>query len=281
MKSRLLPALVFLTAGLPSVSQAGTAAEYQALNNWCITYSNSLLGRGGGPSFPPPPKPDHYHHYCSALQALGTLYASRIPLERRTAMVEVENGVRYVISHVPADHYLMPEVYALYGKALYLNKSHASAESNLMKALQLDPAHGPVYATLIHLYLDTKRQSQAEKTVRAGLAHVPDSKSLNRLARQLGVSVKPEPPAKQKEAATTPPTRDAAVPGPMDTGKKADPGKAGAVRAEVAAAATTPPETPTEIGQPGNPWCRFCADTHPTPPHPSPSMPGVVPKAAP
>jgi len=273
MKSSVQPriALLLALAGLPILAQAGTQAEYQALNTWCIGQiaGKSSAEKANQTTMAAAPRDSAgFAQYCEAYRVVMGMYGMSGAGHKSILLATVQNHLHYLIDSVPVDHYLLPEVYALRGRALYLNNQHAEAETALRKALQLDPRHAPVYATLADVYLDSKRKPMAQEAVRKGLALDPDSKSLKRLARALGIKV----PAKPANAAPNIPEAPAKAPA-LEAGADKP-----AEKVEKAPPATTP-TTPMAIGSTTNPWCRFCTDTPAAPAAPSPSTPGVIPKA--
>ena len=220
---------------------AGTQAEYRDLQQWCVG-RDKWMAEGSKTDYPNPPEYFHFQHYCSALRAMKSLYSATSQEKMRYASGLVINESDYVISHVPESHTMMPEVYALRGKAMAIVKQNASAETNLAKALQLDPKHVGAYATLANHYLDTKRRAKAEETVKMGLSVDPQHKALRRMAADLGIKVEAPKPEEVVTNSATQPAASVEAP---------------AVQAVPAGA---PPPEPPKIGSPTNPWCRFCPD---------------------
>lgn len=248
---RLIPLAMVLAMAFGSVPTfAGTQAEYRALQQWCVG-RDKWTEEGRKTNYPNPPEYFHFHHYCGALNAMKSLYTATSKVRMNYAAQSVMGETGYVINHVPESHTLMPEVYALRGKAMAIVKQNARAETNLVKALQLDPKHVGAYATLANLYFDTKRRAKAEETVKTGLSVDSQNKALRRMASDLGIKVEALKP------------EDVTVELPVQPAPKAEvvvvePASA---PAEVDSAPTnaTSPEPP-KIGSPTNPWCRFCPD---------------------
>lgn len=282
MKTRFLFNLLFLflAAEFPSAAQAGTQSEYKALRNYCFAVAR---WQSGGNRGAPPTKGNltdvaQFSPYCATVLGMDKLYIPRNQAEKQTVLAKIESDMSFLISQLPGDHYLLPEVHAQLGKALYLANDYAAAETNLLKALSLDPGHAPVYVTLAELYRSTKRKDKAVEAVRAGLALSPEITSLRRIARELGITVnKTPPPAKtpapkamaETEVKATPPTPIEANAGRAKTEATPTPATEGAL---------PPPADSGEIGRPGNPWCRFCPANEAAPAAPSPATPGVIPK---
>jgi tetratricopeptide (TPR) repeat protein len=250
---RLGMALLLASTCLPTPGLAASQSDYQALKIWCI--ERDQWNRGGRVTpFPNVANYEHYHHYCSAVDAINKEMFAKDKQKQKFHLGEVMNNTDYVISHVAPTHNLLPEVYALRGKALAMAHHNAEAERDLLKALLMDPTHLEALFTLAQLYADTRRQDAATKTVLAGLAIAPDNKRLRRLGKTLGVKLpedKPlsdttqSSPAKESVPVDPPPAQDGVVVVPAETARVAEP-------AEIV-------DEP-KIGTPSNPWCRFCPE---------------------
>jgi len=265
----LLAAFVGLSTIQASHVLAGTQAEYLALQQWCIG-RNKWQAEGVNTPYPNPPEYFHFHHYCFAMPAMYRLYSTSDKSKQRNEVSEVVNQTNYVISHVPEAHFLMPEVYALRGKALALGGQNAQAEASLLKSLQLDPGHVGARIALANFYLDTNRKAKAVEVVKVGLEMDSQNTKLRQLASRLGMKIEeakpavtPDPSAGAtsddggSESETSPPSTSAtegSVPS-HETTKSSQ--QSNAVGGEL------PPAVPAEqlkIGTPKNPYCRFCPD---------------------
>ena len=262
-----LPLSLLIAANFPGAAQAGTEAEYQALHTYCIGLIKWRLGGGkvARPYDQGLADIEYFLPYCEAMVSTGKLYTARSPTELRVTLAGIQTGLEFLISQLPRDHYLLPEVYAQLGKALYLARKYDVAEANLLEAVGLDPRHAAAYSTLADLYRDSKRRDKAIEAARAGLALDPERSSLRRIARELGIDVNkikkaPLPAAKAAVKDDAAPAKPDAAPDPVPD------------------AAATPPWDAAESGHPGNPWCRFCPENQAAPAAPSPSTPGVIPK---
>lgn len=283
MKERIMSALRFaltllLTATcLPAPALAASQADYQALKLWCIERDKWSAG-GRKWDFPNRDEYTHFHHYCSAVNALNKAIVATSKKDLTFQLGEVMNNTGYVISHVAPDHPLLAEVYALRGKAGIVGHNNVGAEMELLQALRRDPKHVDAIATLAQLYADTGRKDKAVETVRTGLASAPGYRSLRRLGKELGLQL---PPVEEK------PSEAAARPPQTPIMKKAEPASPPVHSAGVKQGDPVKPPQPgvdipaaeTKVGSPKNPWCRFCPDTPAAPPELSPSTPGVIPKA--
>lgn len=262
-----LPLCLLVAAESPATAHAGTETEYQALRTYCIGLVKWRLdgGKGARPHDQGLADIEHFSPYCEALVGMGKLYTARNPTELRVALAGIQTGLEFLIAQLPREHYLLPEVYAQLGKALYLARKYGEAETHLLEAVALDPRHAAAYSSLADLYRDTKRRDKAIEAARTGLAVDPERSSLRRIARDLGIDVgkikkAPLPAAKaEKKADPSPAKPDTTSPAAPD-------------------AAATPPWDAGELGHPGNPWCRFCPENQAAPAASSPSTPGVIPK---
>lgn len=278
MKRSLYPMfLLILMTGLnPAPSYAGTQAEYQALQQWCAGRIK-WTAEGRKTDYPNPKEYFHFHHYCGALEAMDRLYATLDPKKQRYEAGLVVGETGYVIGHVAENHFLMPEMYALRGRALMLVKQTSEAEISLNKALQLDPRHVGAYVSLANLYLETNRKVRATEATKAGLALDSQNKSLLRLAKKLDIKLDEFQVKKEQPSAAINP--DEIKQPAVDVEPKQSSEKPAAIATPSAPPSQTPAiqvvdekstkddkkannfdSAPTKGGTPKNPWCRFCPD---------------------
>lgn len=259
-------------------AKAGTTMEYQALDAWCMARNNWEDANRTGP-FPTQPEGSfHYHHYCDAVRGLGKMYAAKDRREFVTQYDVVLDGARYVINHVAADHHLLPLAFLLMGKAQHLAKKYPVAETNLLKASQLDPRYAPIHGALANLYLDSNRKDKAKAAIQAGLEADPTSRSLRRMAAELGMKIE-APPTTQEQQKAAPATTGSESPKqePPAAPSRASADKLDSPTSPPAAKEAAVPKAPeVKIGSPSNSWCRFCPDTPAAPPAQTPAMPGVI-----
>lgn len=291
----LLSAL-FIAGGLnPINTQAGTQADYRALQEWCVGRNNLKPGQ----DYPNPEKYFHFQHYCFAMTFMDKIYSAKDTTSRNFNSSEAQNNIKYIIDRVPETHFLLPELYAMRGQAQALIKQNSQAELSLLKALQLDPGHIGAYSTLALLYRDTKRDAKAAEIVEAGLKVNPEHKGLRRLAKNLGIKLEPiaidgaQPktvtapadPSRGKPATPAAPAPDQTAKTPAPASPAGTQTEAKPVTQDMAPAATEKtsptivPPAPVKIGSPTNPWCRFCTEIPEK--DPGSSTPVVAPKAAP
>jgi hypothetical protein len=240
-------------------AQAGTQADYVELQAWCVGRDKWDKDKRQY-AYPNPEKYFHFHHYCGAMRAMKQFYRAPNKRESTYAISQAKGELSYIISHAAADHILMPEVYALRGKAEYLGNFNYDAELSLVRALQLDPNHVGAHITLVDLYVKMNRKADTIKAVRAALAIAPEHKGVRRIAKELGVEV-PEIAAQEKRPIDAPAQPE--KPAPVDETKAAadTPAKDQTAQSSNEADNPKPDETKPTIGMPGNPYCRFCPDT--------------------
>jgi tetratricopeptide (TPR) repeat protein len=227
---------------------------------------------------------------------MNRLYATLDPIKQRYEASLVGGETGYVISHVPENHFLVPELYALRGRAQSLIKQTPQAEASLLKALQLDPRHVIAYLSLGNLYLETNRKAKAVEATKTGLAIDPQNKPLRRLAAKLDIKlVEAKPESVQPKSATTSgdqpqqgvgaePVQGGAKPtasATPSTPLAPEPVKQIVTEASIKASEKTGnAETATPNGGPSkNPWCRFCPDAPAATAAPAASTPPTTPKA--
>lgn len=209
--STMLAGLVSALAFSPAFS--GTQDDYRALRAWCVQRdlhrSDAAWQAQNNPQ-----KYFHYQHYCSAMVAMRRAYGAKTKTDRRYRLQQVGNELQYVIDHASADHFLMPEVYALKGKAEVMLGRGVQAQASLGRALQLDPDHAGAYASIAEFHANNGDLAQALATVREGLSHAPESRALRvweaELTAKLGARAQAVPAVRPKQAA--PRTNDANAP---------------------------------------------------------------------
>ncbi len=287
MKATLSAALaIMLFANLPPGQVlADTQVKYQALKQWCAG-RDKWAAEGGKTDYPNPNEYFHFHHYCFALKAMNNINSTIDIDKQRAATGTVVGETGYVITHVPEHHFLMPEMYAIRGRAQLAIKQNSKAEESLNKALQLDPRYTDVYASLGNLYLNTNRKEKAAEVTQTGLAIDPQHRALLRLAGKLGIKLeevktesdKPQPPSsaelKPSDSTELIQNLKPALPSPSSTSAETEPPKQDVDKAakEDSSKSSNTDAQPTNIGTPRNPWCRFCPDT-PAKADPWPSNP--------
>lgn len=210
MRRAIFRNLVALAAvGLSAQAFAGTEADYQALRSWCVQ-RNAHQNDSAWQAANNPMKYFHFHHYCFAMLVENKLIAPRDAAERKAVVNEIVGQISYVVGHVKPDHFLLPEAYALRGRALYVGKRNVEAESDLLRAVQLDPRHTRAAAQLAMLYMNTNRRSDAANVVRATLEQMPGDYRLRQLGKELKLELPPEQPPQAVEKVPAAPPSEAA-----------------------------------------------------------------------
>ncbi len=257
-------ALLFFS-GSASAGYAMTARDLQMLPSYChqLTDGNYEANAqayrlpGAFPTVMP-----HSHHYCHGLKSLARATAQvankgAMQEELRAAVGEFQ----YVLGHTEAtpEHsiYLamvrtdLGRVYDRLGKV-------ADSSREFMEAIRLKPDYVAAYIGLADFYRKLGNREDALKITKEGLAHVPESKTLQRRYREFGGKLPyPVPIDSESKAATEAPPGNAAAPGNgNDTTVAAPPAAPSQVDDQKQPQEAKPQEP--KIGSPTNPWCRFC-----------------------
>jgi tetratricopeptide (TPR) repeat protein len=252
MMERLLRSVILLAGsfGMVAGAAAGTEADYQALRSWCVqrtaNHDNAAWQAANNPQ-----RYFHFHHYCFAMQWENKLISAANQKDRVAAANTIINETSYVIRHVPRTHFLIPEVYALRGRAYHSSRRSIEAESDLLVALHLDPRHVRAAMLLVSLYRSSDRRGKAEEVVKAALAASPGDPRLRKMGQDLGVALPPVP-ARTPAAAPSPPAAAAdAVPEQPDAAAVQD-------TADPRSATTTGEGEAEAAEEGGASACRFC-----------------------
>lgn len=258
MDRLLRTAIVIVAAfGMVAGAGAGTEADYQALRAWCVqrlaNQDNAAWQAANNPQ-----KYFHFHHYCFGMQWEGKLISAVNRKAREAAASTIINETSYVISHVPRTHFLIPEVFALRGRAYYVSRRHIEAESDLLNALHLDPRHVRAAVQLATLYRNTDRKGKAAEVVKAALAGSPGDPRLRKMGEDLGVALPPVParPAVQAPAPPAAPADPAQTPEPPVA--DSPPQDAVDPRSAAPATAAADEEAAAEAADGAASACRFC-----------------------
>lgn len=195
----------------------------------------------------------HMHHYCDGLRFYSRALASTTNRSDFSYYIkESIGGYDYVLRNTSQDFYMRPEVMAEKARTLSLAGRKAEAVSLYSTVVNQSPNFVPAYLFLADHYANSNRHKALELVIQ-GLRHNPDTKSLQRRYKELGGKLPyPEPIAKATpypvESPQTTPVTPAAPALNADGPVQLDP-------------KTSPPEiSPTQIGTPKNPYCRFCTD---------------------
>jgi tetratricopeptide (TPR) repeat protein len=206
---------------------------------------------------------NHLHHYCYALNYANRYYKSPNSQDRKFYLLSIDNNVNYVITHGDQSSTLMPEIYFTKGKFLILGGKDAEGVKAFFQAIQLKPDYPDPYVGIADFYTQRGNNKDALKFLQDGLRQQPTSRQLARRYKELGGKLPlPEVPASNNKSAST----ESQTPVPAETEKKV------VVAAPLVVPQTSNPgktpageTTPEKIGNPSNPWCRFCAEDALTP----------------
>ncbi len=207
----------------------------------------------------------HIHHYCFGLNFVNRARSTFSSRDNNMGTLGAAmRNFDYVLSAMSGkpEFYLHAEIMMNRGIALSMMKRNGEAVSSLLKAIELDAKQVGAYIALAELYDKMKNRSKALETVTEGLRHNPDSKAMQRHYLELGGKKPfPEPFQSAEQDGTS----------RKEVNSKADPVTAGsnAATGPQAQPVTMPEPEPvqTEIGMPGNPYCRFCPTPAAEPAH--------------
>lgn len=203
----------------------------------------------------------HTHHFCNGLNKINRYYKASNQYDQKFYLGEAITEFNYMVSQAAPTYSLMPEVYLNRGFALSKLGRDGEAIADLMKASNLTPRSPRIYITIADFYADRKLTKEALVTVTEGLKHVPQSKMLQRRYEELGGKQPFPEPYEPATDDVQPSTGKAEKALPAQSQEDSD------NTSKIAPDITEPqpraqqnqPEQP--IGMPGNPWCRFCADS--------------------
>lgn len=206
------------------------------------------------------------HHYCDALKFI--IRANRSlgnKAELRYNLEQAQHGIEHMLaSEQTPDWILRPEAHVNLGKIslrmIRLGKgSEGKAVQNFQQAILIQPNYEPAYSALSDFFADKGLKQKALDVIEEGLKHSPDSKSLLRRFKALGGKTPPAPlvvtqPAAPVEAINSPEKQEPPQLGGATNSSPSD------VSASSSPEASQKQTTPSKIGSPSNPWCRFCTD---------------------
>lgn len=137
------------------------------------------------------------HHYCWALINLARAERSSTSAQMRDHLRQSAIGdLHYVISNAKPGFIMLPEIYTRLGSTYLLLKEERKAEQAFRAAIEAKPDYWPPYARWAEYQIFRgKPRDEIRATLRDGLSHVPDSKTLRRLWAEQGGGPLPEPVA--------------------------------------------------------------------------------------
>jgi tetratricopeptide (TPR) repeat protein len=123
----------------------------------------------------------HMHHYCAGLIKVNR--AQLLARDRATRDFYFSDAVTeydYVITRVPTDFILLPEIVTKKGEALLSLGKGPVAVFEFERAIELKADYWPPYAKLSDYYRQAGDLRKAREVLESGLTRVPDAKALRR-----------------------------------------------------------------------------------------------------
>lgn len=200
--------IFYLTLLFSSSANAGKPEEWTAAEvNMAAPYCIDTMGFGyGDSSYNTSPRASHWvsimgrsfwamHHYCWALINLNRAQRASMPSREKRHLRETAVGdLRYVVNHSARDFIMLPEIFTTLGNTYLLLGDVRNAERSFKSAIGARPDYWPPYARWAeYLLIRGNFREEARSVVREGLTHVPGSKTLLGLWRELGGGPLPSP----------------------------------------------------------------------------------------
>jgi hypothetical protein len=186
--------------GYPNI-QAMDPRETALLPGYC-TYTQTFRERlpGGndkamidgwyaklGPSF------NAMHHYCWGLMKTNrAVLLARDPAVRRFYLNDAITEYDYVITRVPDDFVLLPEMLTKKAENLVRLGKGSVAVYEFERAIELKRDYWPPYAYLSDYYKEAGDKKRAREVLETGLQQVPGSQSLRSRLAELDSVSKPK-----------------------------------------------------------------------------------------
>jgi tetratricopeptide (TPR) repeat protein len=280
-KKTLLATILLLISCPTFAGYAITASEIVMLPSSCRQLSEGNFAADAKRyriNAPPPAWMQHFQHYCHGLKsniraARATNQRDRI-FELKAAVTEFQ----YVLIHtqpIPKYFPYLAMVRVDLGRTYVKLDNLSEAITQFMKASILKADYNTAYLDLIDTYLKLGNRDEALKVAREGLAHIPNSKALQRHYRELGGKLPYPTPVKSSVTNDTELNNSPSTPAASSSKGKSP---------EIPDNSVSTKDNPTtqdqdshyqepKIGSPTNPWCRFCppsdvvAPTQPPPTH--------------
>lgn len=126
------------------------------------------------------------HHYCWAQVRIARTYRYGITKELRISELNTAlNDLNYVIERSQPEMPLLGEILAVKGQVLLRVGNTRAGEESLRESIRIDPASWRAYLFWALHMNQTGRRQEAIKLVNEGLEHVPESRALKELAKDL------------------------------------------------------------------------------------------------
>lgn len=128
----------------------------------------------------------HVHHYCYGLAYTNQAKLRRVSQRDRDHLLSQSiTEFQYVISRVPADFVLLPEILTKTGENLLRLRRIPEALSTLQRAVESKPDYWPAYAVLSDHYKGLGEVDKAREWLEKGIAASPNSRALELRKREL------------------------------------------------------------------------------------------------
>jgi tetratricopeptide (TPR) repeat protein len=128
----------------------------------------------------------HLHHYCAGLENTNrALYFSSNKQDRNFELSMSLKEFDYVLTRVPPDFVLVPEILTKRGENLLRLGNGPQGALDLNRAIDLKPDHWPPYAALSDYYKALGDLRSAREWAEKGLAAAPGTKALQRRLAEL------------------------------------------------------------------------------------------------
>lgn len=195
---------------------------------------------------------NHLHHYCWALFAEfnGDKMLDKGP--RLSAYRQAITDIDYVLNKNPPSSFpLLPEILTSRGRILLKMDSPGKGIAELNKVINMKPDYEPAYIQLSDHYVSTGKKQDAISILEKGVENNASPTSLLRRLQRLGKPYQGTPgSALVRNQETDPPG--------VTEPRQSAPSESGAPTPDAAPAQSDSDAAAQTIGEPGNPYCRFC-----------------------
>ena len=133
------------------------------------------------------------HHWCAVYMWMGRAYkAGPASTSGRFYLGRAEDDLGYFLDRARKDSPILAEVYTKRGEIYLLQKRFDRAEDSFKRAREIDPARPQAYFLWAHYLYSSGKIADARAVAEDGLAHAPESKSLQGLVADIKAG-KPTP----------------------------------------------------------------------------------------